>query len=83
MHLAPACTFWLGLGMMLVEWPAMRANNALQLMVDRPLLYLTGTGLPMTDLRHALAILPGCTREAERAAGLAAADKTGSSDAAW
>ena len=42
MHLAPACTFWLAVGMFAVEWPAMRENGALLLMVHRPFLYLTG-----------------------------------------
>ena len=42
MHLAPACTFWLAVGMFIVEWPSMQANQALLLMARRPLLYLTG-----------------------------------------
>lgn len=48
MHLAPACTFWLALGMFAVEWPSMQANDALLLMARRPFLYLTGK-LPVTD----------------------------------
>lgn len=52
MHLAPACTFWLAVGMFIVEWPSMQANQALLLMARRPLLYLTG--------EQALATGPSC-----------------------
>ena len=60
MHLAPACTFWLGLGMFVVEWPSMRANNALQLIANRPLLYLTGEHI-CTVCACWLSCLPSCS----------------------
>ena len=40
MLLAPACLLWLLLGVALVEWPAMRAEQALQLVLAKPLLYV-------------------------------------------
>ena len=86
MHLAPACTFWLGLGMMVVEWPSMRANNALQLMATRPLLYLTGgklRGHPLLTCGRAWARCLDVECGTQRAAGLAAAGKPGSNGAAW
>ena len=39
MLLAPACLVWLALGVMLVEWPSMKADNALFLIRAKPLLY--------------------------------------------
>lgn len=45
MYLAPACTCWLALGMLLVEWPAMQQAGALSLMAARPLLYLSAAAL--------------------------------------
>ncbi|KAK9787492.1 hypothetical protein WJX73_004769 [Symbiochloris irregularis] len=45
MYLAPACTFWLLLGMLLVEWPSMQAAGALSLLAARPFLYLSAAGL--------------------------------------
>ena len=40
MYLAPACTMWLFLGVLLVEWPAMAREGALGLMQAKPLLYM-------------------------------------------
>ena len=45
MYLAPACTFWLFIGMLLVEWPAMSAANALGMMAARPFLYFSAAAL--------------------------------------
>ena len=45
MHLAPACTFWLAVGMFAVEWPAMQENQALLLIARKPYLYLSGARL--------------------------------------
>ena len=45
MYLAPACFFWLVLGVAAVEWPAMRENNALQLIVNRPITYFAAAAM--------------------------------------
>lgn len=45
MYLAPACFFWLMLGVAVVEWPAMRENNALQLIADKPITYLAAAAM--------------------------------------
>lgn len=45
MYLAPACSFWLACGVLLVEWPAMQAVNALGLMAARPYLYFSAAAL--------------------------------------
>eukprot|EP00884_Botryococcus_braunii_P023437 jgi/Botrbrau1/9778/Bobra.85_1s0022.2 len=45
MYLAPACTAWLVLGVALLEWPRMAAENALDLMAAKPLLYLTAAAM--------------------------------------
>ena len=39
MHLAPACSLWLGIGVVFVEARTMARENALQLIVDKPFLY--------------------------------------------
>ena len=41
MYLAPACFFWLMAGVAVVEWPTMRANNALQLILNKPFWYFS------------------------------------------
>lgn len=45
MYLAPACFFWLMLGVAIMEWPAMRDNNALQLIADKPVTYFTAAAM--------------------------------------
>lgn len=45
MYLAPACFFWLMLGVAAVEWPAMRDNQALQLIADKPFTYLAAAAM--------------------------------------
>lgn len=45
MHLAPACTLWLLLGVSIVEWPAMQREGALELMRAKPLLYLSAAAM--------------------------------------
>lgn len=45
MYLAPACFFWLVLGVAVVEWPAMRDNNTLQLIADKPVTYFTAAAM--------------------------------------
>ena len=45
MYLAPACFLWLMAGVALVEWPAMRDNNALQLMVNKPFWYFAAAAM--------------------------------------
>ena len=36
MCLAPACTFWLFLGILVLEWPAMLQEGAIKLMAQNP-----------------------------------------------
>ena len=45
MYLAPACLVWLMAGVAVVEWPAMRDNHALQLMLDKPLWYFAAAAM--------------------------------------
>ena len=45
MYLAPACFFWLMLGVAAVEWPAMRDNNALQLIANKPVTYFAAAAM--------------------------------------
>ena len=45
MHLAPACLFWLLLGVAFYEWPKMAQANALGLIYDKPLLYLAAAAM--------------------------------------
>ena len=45
MYLAPACFFWLLLGVAAIEWPAMQANNALQLIADKPITYFAAAAM--------------------------------------
>ena len=45
MYLAPACFFWLMAGVAVLEWPAMSANNALQLIVNKPFLYFAAAAM--------------------------------------
>ena len=45
MYLAPACTMWLFLGVLLVEWPAMAREGALDLMQAKPLLYMAAAAM--------------------------------------
>ena len=45
MYLAPACSFWLLLGVALYEWPKMAAANALGLIAAKPLLYLAAAAM--------------------------------------
>ena len=39
MHLAPACTLWLGLGVFALELETMQKEGAFQLILDKPILY--------------------------------------------
>ena len=45
MHLAPACSFWLLLGVAFYEWPKMAQANALSLVTAKPLLYLAAAAM--------------------------------------
>ncbi len=45
MHLAPACSFWLLLGVAFYEWPKMAQANALSLIYAKPLLYLAAAAM--------------------------------------
>ena len=45
MYLAPACSLWLLLGIAIVEWPRMAAENALGLIAAKPLLYLSAAAM--------------------------------------
>lgn len=45
MYLAPACFFWLMVGVAMLEWPAMRDNNALQLIFNKPLVYFAAAAM--------------------------------------
>ena len=45
MYLAPACSMWLLLGVALLEWPTMAAENALGLIAAKPLLYLLAAAM--------------------------------------
>ena len=45
MYLAPACSFWLLLGVAFYEWPIMAEANALGLIYDKPLLYLAAAAM--------------------------------------
>ena len=45
MHLAPACSFWLLLGVAFYEWPRMAQANALGLIYAKPLLYLAAAAM--------------------------------------
>ena len=45
MYLAPACSFWLLLGVAFYEWPMMAEANALGLIAAKPLLYLTAAAM--------------------------------------
>ena len=45
MHLAPACSFWLLLGVAFYEWPKMAQANALGLIYAKPLLYLAAAAM--------------------------------------
>ena len=45
MYLAPACFVWLMAGVAVVEWPAMRDNHALQLMLDKPFWYFAAAAM--------------------------------------
>ena len=45
MYLAPACFFWLMVGVAAIEWPAMRDNNALQLIISKPFWYFAAAAM--------------------------------------
>lgn len=45
MYLAPACCFWLLLGVAVVEWPRMAEEGALNLIAAKPLLYLSAAAM--------------------------------------
>ena len=45
MYLAPACSFWLLLGVAVYEWPRMAEANALGLIAAKPLLYLAAAAM--------------------------------------
>lgn len=45
MYLAPACSFWLLLGVATVEWPRMAEEDALSLIANKPLLYLLAAAM--------------------------------------
>lgn len=45
MHLAPACSFWLLLGVAFYEWPKMVEANAMGLIYAKPLLYLAAAAM--------------------------------------
>ena len=45
MHLAPACTLWLLLGVAVLEYPLMVSEGAFGLMAAKPLLYLTAAAM--------------------------------------
>ncbi|KAK9835408.1 hypothetical protein WJX81_007686 [Elliptochloris bilobata] len=45
LYMAPACTMWLLLGVALVEWPKMAAENALGLIAAKPGLYLMAAAM--------------------------------------
>lgn len=45
MHLAPACTMWLFLGVLILEWPTMAKEGALGLMQAKPLLYMSAAAM--------------------------------------
>ncbi len=45
MYLAPACFVWLMAGVAVVEWPAMRDNQALQLILNKPLWYFAAAAM--------------------------------------
>ena len=45
MYLAPACFVWLMAGVAVVEWPAMRDNDALQLILNKPLWYFAAAAM--------------------------------------
>ena len=52
MYLAPACSMWLGMGVLLLEWPAMVRADALGLMRAKPFLYLSGALLAVFAARR-------------------------------
>ena len=45
MYLAPACSFWLLLGVAFYEWPKMAEANALSLIAAKPLIYLAAAAM--------------------------------------
>lgn len=45
MYLAPACSFWLLLGVAFYEWPKMAEANALSLIAAKPLMYLAAAAM--------------------------------------
>ncbi len=45
MHLAPACALWLLLEVVVIEWPAMAREGALDLMRAKPLLYFSAAAM--------------------------------------
>ena len=45
MYLAPACSFWLLLGVALFEWPRMAEASALGLIAAKPTLYLAAAAM--------------------------------------
>lgn len=45
MYLAPACFVWLMAGVAVVEWPAMRDNHALQLILNKPAWYFAAAAM--------------------------------------
>ena len=45
MHLAPACSLWLALGVIFVEWRTMIAENAFQLVIEKPFIYASAAAM--------------------------------------
>lgn len=45
MYLAPACTFWLFIGSMLIEWRRMREAGALLLILQRPVSFAAAAAM--------------------------------------
>ena len=45
LYMAPACCMWLLLGVAVVEWPRMAAENALGLIAAKPGLYLMAAAM--------------------------------------
>lgn len=59
MYFAPACVFWLAIGAYFYEYDSMRANNALDLIINSPVKYslAAGLGFAVNALSYSVIIL--------------------------
>ena len=63
MYLAPACSLWLVLGVAVLEWPTMVAENALGLVAAKPLLYLTAAAMGFGVNSLAYIVIQVCSKD--------------------